>query len=162
MDKRKNKGKKLRRRQMDALYAKLQPLAEASNVSGGGWLRDIREALGISSVQFAKRLGISKQAYLKLEASEEKRTIELATLSRVADAIGFCVVYAIVPAGVHSSLESILRDRATKVATKFVNKVSRTMALEDQSIAKEEREQQIAELADELIADLDKRLWDQD
>lgn len=161
MDKRKNKGKKLRRRQLDALYTKLKPLAEASNASGS-WLRDIREALGISSVQFAKRLGISKQAYLKLETSEEKRTIELATLSRVAEAIGFRVVYAIVPSGTHSSLESILHERAIKIATNFVNKVSRTMALEDQAIAKKEREQQIVELADELVADLDKRLWDQD
>jgi predicted DNA-binding mobile mystery protein A len=161
MDKRKNKGKKLRRRQLDALYAKLKPFADASQASGG-WLRDIREALGISSVQFAKRLGISKQAYLKLETSEEKRTIELATLSRVAEAIGFRVVYAIVPSGLQTGLESMLRERAIKVATKFVNKVSRTMELEDQAIAKREREQQIAELADELVADLDKRLWDQD
>ena len=161
MDRRKNKGKKLRRRQLDALYAKLKPLAETPSASVG-WLRDIRGALGISSVQFAKRLGISKQAYLKLEASEEKRTIELATLSRVAEAIGLRVVYAIVPAGAHSSLESILRERALEVASKLVNKVSRTMALEDQAIANEEREQQIAELADELVADLDKRLWGHD
>ena len=161
MDKRKNKGKKLRRRQLDALYTKLRPLAETLNVSGG-WLRDIREALGISSIQFAKRLGISKQAYLKLEASEEKRTIELASLSRVAEAIGFRLVYAIVPASFQSSLESMLRERAIKVATRFVNKVSRTMALEDQSIDKSERAQQIDELADELMADLDKRLWDKD
>jgi predicted DNA-binding mobile mystery protein A len=161
MDKQKNKGKKLRRRQLDALYAKLRPLTEASNVSGC-WLRDIRDALGISSVQLAKRLGISKQAYLKLEANEEKRTIALGTLGRVAEAVGFRVVYAIVPSDSHSSLEAMLRERAVKVATHIVNKVSRTMALEDQSIAKKEREQQIADLADELVAELDKRLWDQD
>lgn len=160
MDKRKNQGKKLRRRQLDSLYSQLTPLTNKS-IPEGGWIRDIREALGLSPTQFAKLLGISRQAFQKLEASEEKQTIELVTLRRLAEAVNCRVVYAVVP-NRPDGLEGILQERALKAATKFVHKVSRTMALEDQSIAKTERERQIREIADELIGNLDKRLWDAD
>ncbi len=160
MDIRKNKGKKLRRRQLESLYSQLKPLTSKSFPSSG-WIRDIREALGLSSTQFAKLLGISRQAFQKLEASEEKQTIELATLRRLAEAVNCRVVYAVIP-NHPDGLEGVLLERALKAATKFVNKVSRTMALEDQSIAKKEREQQIRELANDLLGNLDKRLWEAD
>jgi predicted DNA-binding mobile mystery protein A len=158
MDERKKKGKKLRRRQLDSLYSQLKPLTNKS-LPNSGWIRDIREALGLSPTQFAKLLGISRQAFQKLEASEEKQTIELATLRRLAEAVNCRLVYAVIP-NQPGGLEGILQERALKAATKFVNKVSRTMALEDQSIAKKERELQIWEMADELVANLDKRLWE--
>ena len=161
MDKRKNKTKKLRRRQLDSLFGKLRPLTEVA-IPSHGWIRDIREALGISPTQFATRLGISRQAFQKLEASEGKQTIELNTLRRIAKAIDCCVVYAILPNSSQGTLESLVQKRALKIATDLVGKVSRTMGLEDQAIAKKERDQQIHEFADELIANLDKRLWDQD
>jgi predicted DNA-binding mobile mystery protein A len=160
MDKRKNKGKKLRRRQLDSMYARLEPLAKVT-VPSGGWIKDIREALGLSPTQFAKLLGIRRQVFQRLETSEEKQTIELATLRRLAEAVGCRVIYAVVP-NQPDGLEGILQERALKVATKVVNKVSRTMALEDQSIAKKEHEQQIREMADELVGNLDKRLWEVD
>jgi predicted DNA-binding mobile mystery protein A len=160
MDKRKNQGKKLRRRQLDSLYSQLKPLTIKS-IPSSGWIRDIREALGLSPTQFAKLLGVSRQAFQKLEASEEKQTIELATLRRLAEAVDCRVVYAVIP-NQPNGLEGILQERALKFATKFVNKVSRTMALEDQSIAKKEREQQIRDMADELVGNLDKRLWEAD
>jgi predicted DNA-binding mobile mystery protein A len=158
MDKRKNKVKKLRRRQLDNLYSQLKPLMNLP-LPNGGWIRDIREALGLSPTQFAKLLGIRRQVFQKLEASEEKQTIALATLRRMAEAIDCRVVYAVIP-NQSGGLEAILQERALKTATKIVNTVSRTMALEDQSIAKVERERQIRELAEELVGDLDKRLWD--
>lgn len=159
MDKRKIRTKKLRRRQLDALYAKLQPLTESS-IPDSGWVRSIREALGISPSQFAKLLGISRQAFQKLEAGEEKQTIALETLRRVAEAVNCRVVYAVVPSPPYNSLEAILQERALTEATKLVGKVSWTMALEDQAIAKKEREQQIGEIAEELIGNLDRRLWE--
>lgn len=155
-----NKGKKLRRRQLDTLYSQLAPLTNRS-IFSQGWIRDIREALGLSPTQFARLLGISRQAFQKLEASEEKQTIELATLRRLAEAVNCRVVYAVIP-NQPGGLEGILQERALKAATKLVNKVSRTMALEDQAIAKKERDQQIREVADELIRNLDKRLWEVD
>jgi predicted DNA-binding mobile mystery protein A len=161
MDKRKNKTKKLRRRQLDSLYGKLLPLTEVAMPSHG-WIRDIREALGMSPTQFAKRLGISRQAFQKLEASEGKQTIELNTLRRIAEAIDCRVVYVVLPNSSQGTLESLLQKRAIKIATEFVGRVSRTMGLEDQAIVKKERDQQIREFADELIGNLDKRLWDQD
>ncbi len=160
MDKRRCASKKLRRRQLDALYSQLQPIVDASG-SSASWLRDIREALGISSLQFARLLGISRQAYSKLEASEQKQTIEMASLNRVAAAIGFRVVYAIVPAAKHLSIESLLRERAVKVASKSVGRVAHTMSLENQAIVPKEQELQIRDLADELIATLDKSLWEE-
>ena len=52
-----------------------------------GWIRAIRDGLGLSSAQLGKRLGITQPSVTALEQSEAKGTIELATLRRVAAAM---------------------------------------------------------------------------
>src|SRR5437660_8273409 len=74
-----------------------------------GWIRAIREALGLTTQQVARRLGIKQPSAVALEQSEAKGSIELATLRRVADALGCTLVYAFVP---KKSLEETVRARA--------------------------------------------------
>src|SRR6266403_836753 len=62
-----------------------------------GWIKAIREALGMSTLQLAKRLKIKQPSVVALEQSEAKGTIELATLRRVAEALDCTLVYALVP-----------------------------------------------------------------
>ena len=152
------KIKKLRRRQLDQMFERFQPLTTELRAKKE-WLKEIRLALGITTIQFAKLLNISAPAYVSLEASEKKQTIELQTLHRIAEAVGCKVVYAIVPDRDSGGLESILQKRAYKVAEKFVSKISKTMALEEQALEKKEQEFQVQELANELISTLDKKIW---
>src|SRR5271154_7181917 len=74
-----------------------------------GWIKAVREALGMTTAQLARRLGIRQPSVVALEQSEAKGTIELATLRRVAEALDCTLVYALVP---KKPLEDIVRERA--------------------------------------------------
>ena len=158
----KSKLKKLRRTQLDELYGQFYSLL-SSPLPQGAWIRDIREALGMSATQLARRLGITPPALKKIEANESKLAIELRTLQRVAAAMDCRLVYALVPAkSSQGTLEAILRERARRLATNLVYRVCQTMALEEQAVSDKERKRQIDELTDDLIRSLDRRIWEVD
>jgi len=96
------------RSQLDERFRELSP-AKRYAVPVRGWIKGIREALGMSTAQLAKRLGIKQPSLVELEQSEAKGSIELATLRRVAEALDCTLVYAFVP---NKPLESTIRDRA--------------------------------------------------
>src|ERR1700685_1484374 len=77
-----------------------------------GWIKAIREALGMSSVQLAKRLGMKQPSLTEIEQSELQGTLQLTTLRRVAAAMDCTLVYALVP---NKSLETTVREQARKV-----------------------------------------------
>jgi predicted DNA-binding mobile mystery protein A len=154
----KRKTTQLRRKQLDELYRPLLPVVQ--DLPTGAWIRDVRQALGMSAVQMAKMLGIAPPTLKKLEQNEASKTITIKTLQKIADVLGCRLVYALVPQPGVGSLDAILKQRATLVATRIVSQVSHTMALEDQSVSAKERASQIEELAIELIQTMDKRLWE--
>src|ERR1700675_3649187 len=85
-----------------------------------GWIKAIREALGMSSAQLAKRLGVKQPSVVALEQSEVKGTIELATLRRGGGALDCTLIYALVP---NQSLEVMVRDRARMFARRRLEAV---------------------------------------
>ena len=96
------------RSQLDERFRELGPATRyAAPVRG--WIKAIREALGMSTAQLAKRLGIKQPSLVALEQSEAKGSIELATLRRVAEALDCTLVFALVP---DKPLESTVRGRA--------------------------------------------------
>jgi len=62
-----------------------------------GWVRAIRDALGMSARQLAKRMHMSQAAITQLERSEVAGTIRIETLRRLADAMNCDLTYAVVP-----------------------------------------------------------------
>lgn len=122
-----------------------------------GWIRAIREHLGISGVQLARKLGMTKQALKIIESSEKKGTISVGTLRKIADALDCDVKVALIP---RCSLDALLKDRAYQVAERIVGRTALHMALEDQSTSNDFRKNQIQELAEELIRTGDRRIWD--
>jgi predicted DNA-binding mobile mystery protein A len=95
-----------------------------------GWLRAVREALGMSAAALATRLGITAGAVTRLEQSEAADRIQLDTLRRAADALGCDLVYLLVP---RRPLDAVVRDRARELARKQIAAVEQTMRLEDQA-----------------------------
>jgi predicted DNA-binding mobile mystery protein A len=97
-----------------------------------GWLQAIRTGLGLSLDAVGKRLGQSRRRVQEFEKAEEENRITLHSLSRVADALGCTLIYAIVPkAGTLTELaEQSVRDRVVS----DVHAVERTMALENQAV----------------------------
>ncbi len=119
-----------------------------------GWIKAIREALGMSSAQLAKRLKIKQPTVVAMEQSEIKGTIQLATLRRVAEAMNCTLVYALVP---DEPLETIVRDQARKVARRRLQSVEHSMLLEDQGVPAKDVDARI----DALARDMNPRaLWD--
>jgi predicted DNA-binding mobile mystery protein A len=120
-----------------------------------GWIRAIREALGMTAEQLGKRLGVKQPSVVALEQSEEKGSIELATLRRVAEALDCRLVYALVP---NKPLEQTVRERARLFARRRLEPIEHSMALEDQKVGRKESEA----LIDEILRETDpRRFWDE-
>lgn len=97
-----------------------------------GWLRAMREALGLPLTRVGQAAGMSKQLVQSFEKSEANDRITLRTLRRVAEAMGCELVYAIVPKS--GTIQELAEQRARSEATKRVLSVEHTMALEDQAV----------------------------
>ena len=108
-----------------------------------GWIRAVREALGMSAAVLAGRLGTTAGAVTRLEQSEAADRIRMDTLRRAADALGCDLVYVLVP---RRPLTAVVRDRARQLARLQVAATEQTMRLEDQAIGEaKEMEDQITE-----------------
>ena len=121
-----------------------------------GWIRTIRESLGLTQSQLAARLKITQQALNDLEKSEAEGKITLDSLRRLASALGCRFVYAAVP---EKPLGEIRRQRAHEVAMKQLGRVSRSMRLEAQGTSERETKRKIEELTEELLRGSSRKLW---
>jgi predicted DNA-binding mobile mystery protein A len=129
-----------------------------SAVPRSGWVRAVREALGMSAAQLAARLGVTKQTVRDLEDAEVDRRATLHSLDRAARAMGCRLVYFVVP---ETTLEAQVDARARAVATRQLARVRHSMALESQEPTRQLHELQIEELAQELKAKRSHELWDE-
>jgi len=147
---------RLRRKQLDRLFHSLAPL-RTTPAPTGGWLRAIRRALGMSTYQVAARVGLDASTIRGAEIREAAGSISLETLRKMAASLDCDVVYALVPR--RGTLDEALRARAHAVAEVLVGTVEHTMALEAQGLAAEQRQEEIRELAEELIRTQSPELW---
>ena len=152
----KPKYKQIARRQLDATLAKF---GEAGSVQlpAKGWIRAVREALGMSGTQLARRLQVSQPRVFKLEQGEPSGALTLKTMRQVAEALDCVFVYALVP---RSSLEETVRTRARTVAAERLQRVSHTMLLEAQGLSSEEQQASLDAAIEELVRETPKDLWD--
>ncbi len=97
-----------------------------------GWVRAIREAIGVSSSELGLKLGTSRQLALQQEKAEAEDRITLRSLRMVANAIDCDLVYALVPRA--ENMQALIEDRARVQAKKNVLGVEHSMALEGQAV----------------------------
>ncbi len=116
---------RLRRRQLDARLAAHPRPAPPRD----GWIRAIREALGMTLAQLGARLGVTPQSVQDLEVRERDGTITLERLRQAADALGCDVVVTVVP---RTSLEAIVATQARARLLAERAHVVHTMRLEAQ------------------------------
>lgn len=121
-----------------------------------GWIKAIRESLGMAAAHLAARLEVNTSTVTRLENSEADDTISLSTLRRAAEALGCELHYALVP---KQSLADTLENRAMTLARQQMAAVSHTMALEAQSTSREAVEVQTRALARELLKGSRRALW---
>lgn len=145
-----NKG----RDRLDAKLAVIKPLDRFA-APPKGWIRAIRDALGMSGAQLGRRLGVTAQGVLGLERSEASGRIQLDTLRRAAEAMDCVLVYAVVP---RTSLQDMVNRRAHDIAVKSLDRISHSMALEDQAVDRA-RQERIEAFLESSIRERD--LWEQ-
>jgi predicted DNA-binding mobile mystery protein A len=145
----------LKLQQIDTALARWRS-ADLPSRPPSGWLKAIREALGMPATQLARRLGVVTSTVTRLEASESDDTISLASLRRAAEALGCELHYALVP---KQSLADTLESRATLLASQRTAAVSHSMALEAQATSKVAVADQTRSLAASLLKGSRRELW---
>jgi predicted DNA-binding mobile mystery protein A len=123
-----------------------------------GWIKAIREALGMTTAQLAKRLGIAQPSAVGLEKAETSKAISLGTLERAARALDCTLVYALVP---RKPLETIVQERASDKARARLRAISHSMTLEDQRVREEDEHEQLERLVKQLLEGPGSALWDE-
>jgi predicted DNA-binding mobile mystery protein A len=144
--------------QLDKRFAKLKPLTNEAARPSRGWIRAIREALGMTTGQLAKRLGVQQPRVVELERGEAAGNITVKSLERAAEALGCRLVYAFVP---KDPLADTIRKRASVIADQQLSSVEHTMRLEGQGVNdKALRQESHLRLVEKLLR-RPARLWDE-
>lgn len=143
--------------QIDRKLPRLRKAADlfVASAPASGWIKAIRQSLGLTAAAFGRRLKVRQQSIDDLERSERAGTITLASLRRAAAALDADLVYAIVP---RHRLRDAISARARQLARERIAPVAHSMRLEAQGLS----EAEIAEQVDELARDLERRprdLW---
>lgn len=138
---------------VDAAAAQLQTL----RTPGEGWVSTLRKALGMSGAQVAARAGVSRAAVYQAERNECDGAITIAQMHKLAEAMGGRFVYAVIPDT--GRVEDLIQAQARRVAKDRVLGASAHMALEQQSLPREQTARRIDELTDELARDMPPGFW---
>lgn len=120
------------RHALDRRLPELQDLPRDTAPPRGGWVRAIREALGMSAADLGARMGVAETSVLSLERNEVARHVRMDTLERAANALECDLVYALVP---RRPLEQMVDERARTLAGDLLGSVGHSMALEGQQVA---------------------------
>lgn len=94
-----------------------------------GWVRAIRDALGMTAADLAIRMGVTGPAVRSLEKKELDGGARLSSLRRAAEAMDCTFVYAFIPNG---SLQQTVERQAGTILEERMKRVRQTMALEAQ------------------------------
>lgn len=113
-----------------------------------GWLQTVRKALGMTGVQLATRMKVTRGRIAQADRLERTGAATIKSMRAMAEAMGCKFVYAIVPP---EPVDDFLLTQARKKAAAIVQTASKHMALENQVLSKDKINEQIEELARELI-----------
>jgi len=152
----KQQHKRLIREQLETTMEKLSCLRDVQRPARG-WLRAVREALGMTGKQFARRLGVSPPRVSVIEKDELSGSVTLNTMRQAAEALDCVFVYAVLP---RESLTKTVRKRARSLAGKRLARVSHSMLLEAQQLSDKEQKKMLDAEVKELVRNMPKELWE--
>jgi len=144
------------REQLQADFDDLSGLAKKARPSVG-WIKILRQALGMTSYQLAKRIGCSQSNVTALERREKSGKISLNALEQTAKAMNCRCVYFFIP---QKPLAQIMEDQARVIAQKRLKVVGHSMELEKQGLTSQQVKLQEESLVNELLQD-PKFLWEE-
>lgn len=130
--------------------------AHAPRLPKDGWIRTIRQALGMSGAQLAQKLGYTRNKVSILERKEASGDITINQLKELANGLDADFVYCVIP---RKDPEQFIEDQARKKAIEITNKAHQNMFLESQQISNEAQKEQIKFLVNEIKQKGGKALW---
>lgn len=143
------------RRQLDKRLGILQGVDTLARPPRG-WIKAIREALGMTTAQLGKRLGVSQPRAVAIEKAESTGSITLDSLEKAAQALDCRLVYALVP---REPLDDIVKGRATLLARRRLESTGHSMKLEAQGVDALDEDEQLKSLVRQLIEQGGSKLW---
>ena len=120
--------KELKLKQVTELFERMRAM-EIPNAPKEGWLKTIRTALWMSMDKAASRAGVNTSTWEKTEKREQKGTVTIETLQKMANAVN-CDVRIVFVA--HEPLNQMLKKQALTKAEKEIQRLDETMSLEKQ------------------------------
>ena len=140
------------------LERRLAPLRQMTLVAPPrGWIKAIRESLGMTVRQFAARMGVAPSRIPTIEKAEITGGTTVRTLRQAAAAMNCAFVYAFVPI---EPLDDTLRKRAMQKARKNVSRLDHTMRLENQPLLKSDLDAEARRTVDLIVSGSLRGLWD--
>lgn len=140
--------------QIRALDKRTSDLKSAKNIvpQSSGWIKTVREAIGMTVSQLAARLGVTQPRITKMESNEDN--LKLSTMKKAAEAMNCEFVYYFKP---KTTFQNLVDEQAQKKAAEVLKTVNVNMALENQEIAEDEA---VKDFASDLINTKIKQIWD--
>jgi predicted DNA-binding mobile mystery protein A len=149
--------KTLRRAQLDKNFAKINGVLSLFKRPRSGWVKEIREALGMSMQDLGQRMGVIKQRIERIEKDEVSDKVTLETMKKVAEALDCEFIYVLVPKS--GTLQESLENQAKIVASKILESADATMKLENQATSKQSKLELEKKIVRELLEKEDRRIW---
>ena len=146
--------------QIQQLNSKMLTVAAIKKITPPptGWIKAVRNALGMTLQQLGNKLSITKQSIQIIERREVEGSITLKTLRDVANGLDMELVYGFVPKD--GSLDALIERKAKALATQIVMRSANTMNLENQGVSEIRIQKAIKERTVAIVNEMPKNLWD--
>ena len=145
-----------RKREAIASSTRAFPRMKTESAPRAGWVRAIREALGISQSQIAARAGVSRATVQQWEKAEARRRITLHSLDRIAAAMGCQVALALVPKG--GSLDDVRKRQARTRALQLLRESDKSVGAKPEDLTPAQN-RRVERTAARLLRGSTRKLW---
>ncbi len=150
------KRRLLRRQQLDRQLVPLH--AVVTPAPTGGWVKAIRQSLGMSLETLAHRVGVaSKSTIHQIERAEVDETISVKRLRATADALGCDLAVIFLP---RVPLTQMVEERVREKAVLRLSRIGHSMAMEAQAVSIRQLEEMIDQAAKEILETGEATLWE--
>jgi predicted DNA-binding mobile mystery protein A len=117
--------------EQNAIYAR--NLSQPHSTSEG-WIKLMRQALGMSGAQLARKMGVTRALISKTEKVEVDGRVTLKKMQEFAEVMECEFVYCMIP---RDNIQATLKKRAKKKAQLIVDRTNTHMGLEGQTLTNE-------------------------
>lgn len=121
-----------------------------------GWIKVIRQALGMSGAQLARKMNVTRALVSKTEKAEVEGRVTIKKMQEFAEAMECEFVYCMVP---KEEIQIILKKRAKEKAQSIVNRTNKHMGLEGQALTNEQTKFELDRLTEQILKNEGSNLW---